>query len=233
MVTTMVWYIAVRKRGGNNMSEEHKLPTVGERILVWNKYEDDVTERIFLLNLDGASIPIITVAEGHEDFYEKGEPFAFSNWRYWKPLPKDYSHLLKEAEEQGFVVGAYIKNDLGGIYTIEELEVYDDDEDWVTSSVESKWMEKKKPFVYARYGSGYARPISELKLVPKKRFKTVDELPLACWMDTGLIIRPVYFWANSLSVNGMDDYLTLEQIKKRRYRLLDADRNEVELEVVV
>lgn len=68
--------------------ESPKLPKRGDRILIWNLYEGQWTERIFITYIEGAKNPIVCVTDIYEKEFNSGEPFGTTTWDKWKPIPE-------------------------------------------------------------------------------------------------------------------------------------------------
>lgn len=77
--------------------EKPEFPKKGDRILVSN---NGITwsESIFLTYAKAPYIPVICVAEGDEDDFERGCGVGTTKWTYWKPLPK--KKILKVTKQE-------------------------------------------------------------------------------------------------------------------------------------
>lgn len=78
-----------------------KHPERGTKVLVWNN-DGNKEIRSFLAYTDGAKYPVITVAEGEEYVFEKGDFFKTSFYMFYKliPEPKITELSFKEIAEK-------------------------------------------------------------------------------------------------------------------------------------
>lgn len=65
------------------------IPRRGDRILVWDSYERDAAERIFLAYIEGAIHPVQSVESEHEHRFKNNASFDIARWKNWKPIPKE------------------------------------------------------------------------------------------------------------------------------------------------
>lgn len=63
-------------------------PIRGERVLVWDFDENNAIERIFLVEIEGAAVPIRVVADNDEDKFLNKQFFHTIGYSYMKQLPK-------------------------------------------------------------------------------------------------------------------------------------------------
>jgi hypothetical protein len=69
----------------NNQSEWQ--PQRGDRVLVWDDDEKLAEERIFLAEIKGSILPIVTVTFDYENDFKKENEFETTEWKNMKPLP--------------------------------------------------------------------------------------------------------------------------------------------------
>jgi hypothetical protein len=62
-------------------------PKRGERVLVWDSEGNDLKERIFLIKIESAIYPIITVGIKYGNEFNNGEKFGIECYKNMKPLP--------------------------------------------------------------------------------------------------------------------------------------------------
>ena len=84
--------------------QEPELPEYGEKILVWDMYENHAEERIYINYAKGALHPVIVVADYAKKEFEKGEKFALALYKHFKRIEKDdkleeLRKILKDAQE--------------------------------------------------------------------------------------------------------------------------------------
>lgn len=60
----------------------------GDEILVSDSYSN-FKKRIFLAYIDGADIPVITVAKADESSFKEGKPFSTVGWRCYKKIEEE------------------------------------------------------------------------------------------------------------------------------------------------
>ena len=70
--------------------QEQELPEYGEKILVWDDgNEEYAQERIFVVYIEGAKTPIITVNLFDRASFECGTKFGITHWKHFKRIEKD------------------------------------------------------------------------------------------------------------------------------------------------
>jgi len=81
------------------------IPQRGERVLVWDYYENRAQELIFLFKIEGAAFPIRAVAESDEHKFLNNQPFHTIGYKNMKQIPKEetkeermYSDMQEYAE---------------------------------------------------------------------------------------------------------------------------------------
>lgn len=84
--------------------EKPKLPKRGDRILVWNSFDRDWVERIFITYIKGAKNPIVCVTDIYEKEFNSGEPFGTTAWDKWKPIEKKVLEITLEDVAKQFEV---------------------------------------------------------------------------------------------------------------------------------
>ena len=71
-------------------------PKRGDKVMVWDGYEGEAQERIFLTTIEGSLYPIITVHGSDNDRFNNGEQFAFGNFKHMKPMPTEFEVTMDE-----------------------------------------------------------------------------------------------------------------------------------------
>lgn len=77
----------------NNSTEESPKvktewqPKRGDRVLVWDSEGNSLKERIFLIKIDNAIYPIVTVGIIYGNEFNNGEKFGIECYKHMKPLP--------------------------------------------------------------------------------------------------------------------------------------------------
>jgi hypothetical protein len=62
-------------------------PKRGDIVLVWDSEGNDLKERIFLIKIESAIYPIITVGIKYGNEFNNGEKFGIECYKHMKPLP--------------------------------------------------------------------------------------------------------------------------------------------------
>lgn len=70
-----------------NTTEKFK-PKRGDKVLVWDDYEEYVEECIFLTEIEGAKYPYNCVSVGDEEDFINGYTFYNTSWTNIKPIPE-------------------------------------------------------------------------------------------------------------------------------------------------
>jgi hypothetical protein len=73
-------------------------PKRGDRVLVWDSEGNDLKERIFLIKIESAIYPIITVGIKYGNEFNNGEKFGIECYKHMKPLPIEQPKKDKVAE---------------------------------------------------------------------------------------------------------------------------------------
>jgi hypothetical protein len=63
-------------------------PKRGDKVLVWDYYEEYAEERIFLTEIEGTEYPYVCVNKDTEEHFINGNVFDTTKWKNIKPLPK-------------------------------------------------------------------------------------------------------------------------------------------------
>jgi hypothetical protein len=88
-------------------------PKRGDRVLVWDSEGNDLKERIFLIKIESAIYPIITVGIKYGNEFNNGEKFGIECYKHMKPLPieqpkeTDFKNKVIELIENEIKDGAY------------------------------------------------------------------------------------------------------------------------------
>src|SRR5690625_3593456 len=80
-------------------TEQEWKPKRGERVLVWN-IEGHETEAIFIAEIEGGIFPYVSVSQGYEKEFLKGEKFLTHGWSYMKPLPQVKEVTMQEIADK-------------------------------------------------------------------------------------------------------------------------------------
>jgi len=79
-------------------------PVRGEMVLVRFNNESEWRPRIFVVNIEGAINSCFFVDKGHEDQFNKGEPFRVIHWDYMKRKEESVTEMTIEQLEDKYSI---------------------------------------------------------------------------------------------------------------------------------